>query len=120
MRLVAEHSPETIRPYRIIGIFVGWRGLSATIPPFRELSFYARKRAAHAIGQGELVELLTFLDRFQNHLNEPDPQRCRLVILGHSFGGAMLYSAVANVLKSRIVEARVMGREGLERRDQRP
>jgi len=94
-------------PARTIGIFIGWRGLSATVPPFRQLSFYARKRAAHTIGQGELVELLTFLDRFQKHVNEETPWRCRLVMLGHSFGGAMMYTAVANVLKSRVVDAQV-------------
>jgi hypothetical protein len=30
--------------------------------------------------------------------------------MGHSFGGAMVYSAVANVLKSRIVDAQVKTR----------
>ena len=88
-----DRSNGVIRPSRTIGIFVGWRGLSATVPPFRGLSFYPRKRAAHAVGQGELVELLSFLDAYQKHLNERDPSRCRLVILGHSFGGAMVYSA---------------------------
>jgi len=94
-------------PARTVGIFIGWRGLSATVPPFRQLSFYARKRAAHTIGQGELVELLTFLDRYQKHVNEETPGRCRLVMLGHSFGGAMMYTAVSNVLKSRVVDAQV-------------
>jgi len=107
MKTVMERSQGTFGAYRTIGIFVGWRGLSATIPPFKELSFYARKRAAQSIGQGELVELLTFLDGFQKNLNRRDPRRCRLVVLGHSFGGTMVYSAVANVLKSRIVDARV-------------
>jgi len=92
---------------RTVGIFIGWRGLSATVTPFRQLSFYARKRAAHTIGQGELVELLTFLDRYQKHLNEETPRRCRLVMLGHSFGGAMMYTSIANVLKSRVVDAQV-------------
>ena len=92
---------------RTIGIFIGWRGLSATVPPLRELTFFARKRAAHTIGQGEVVELLTFLDRFQKHVNEETPRRCRMVVLGHSFGGAMLYTAIANVLKSRMVDAQV-------------
>src|SRR5262245_52907344 len=90
-KMVMERSKGTVGSFRTIGIFVGWRGLSATIPPFKELSFYARRRAAQSIGQGELVELLTFLDGFQKNLNERDPRRCRLVILGHSFGGAMLY-----------------------------
>jgi pimeloyl-ACP methyl ester carboxylesterase len=94
-------------PARTIGIFIGWRGLSATVPPLRELSFYARKRAAHTIGQGELVELLTFLDRYQKHVNEETPRRCRLVMLGHSFGGAAMFTAIANVLKSRVVDAQV-------------
>src|SRR5262249_6246257 len=106
-KMVMERSKGTVGSFRTIGIFVGWRGLSATIPPFKELSFYARRRAAQSIGQGELVELLTFLDGFQKNLNERDPRRCRLVILGHSFGGTMVYSAVANVLKSRVVDARV-------------
>lgn len=107
VKSVSERTGGAIGPSRTIGIFIGWRGLSATVPPFRELSFYARKRAAHTIGQGELVELLTFLDRFQKHVNEETPGRSRLVVLGHSFGGAMVYTAIANVLKSRIVDAQV-------------
>src|SRR5262249_43292250 len=65
VKMVSEKSKGTFGAFRTIGIFVGWRGLSATVPPFKELSFYARKRAAQAIGQGELVELLTYLDEFQ-------------------------------------------------------
>ena len=108
-RMVTERSGGVVKPAKVIGIFMGWRGLSATLPPFRALSFYSRKSAAHAIGNGELVELLTFLDGYQNHVNAGDSRRCRLVIMGHSFGGAMVYSAVANVLKSRIIDARVRG-----------
>ncbi|HMF09288.1 MAG TPA: hypothetical protein VKJ00_09155, partial [Thermoanaerobaculia bacterium] len=85
VKMVMQRSKGTFGGYRTIGVFVGWRGLSATIPPFKELSFYPRKRAAQSIGQGELVELLTFLDGFQKNLNERDPRRCRFVIIGHSF-----------------------------------
>jgi len=107
MKEVQARSGGAVGPARTIGIFIGWRGLSATVPPLRELTFYARKRAAHTIGQGEVVELLTFLDRFQKHVNAETPRRCRMVILGHSFGGAMVYTAIANVLKSRMVDAQV-------------
>jgi hypothetical protein len=106
-RMATERSGGVIKPTKVIGIFMGWRGLSATLPPFRALSFYSRKNAAHTIGNGELVELLTFLDGYQKHVNATAPGRCRLVIMGHSFGGAIVYSAVANVLKSRMVDARV-------------
>ncbi|HEY4231591.1 MAG TPA: hypothetical protein VGO79_15585, partial [Thermoanaerobaculia bacterium] len=70
---------------------------------------WARKKAAGNVGQGELVEALSFLDRYQKHLNAETPNRCRLVMMGHSLGGAVLYSAVANILKSRVTEARVKG-----------
>ena len=53
------------------------------------------------------MELLTFLDGYQKHVNARAAGRCRLLIMGHSFGGAMVYSAVANVLKSRMVDSRV-------------
>ena len=106
-RLAASRSDSALGPTRVIGIFVGWRGLSATLPVLETLSFYGRKKAATNIGQGELVELLAFLDRYQKNLNAETPNRCRLVVMGHSFGGAMVFSAVANVLKSRVMESRV-------------
>ena len=109
LRSVGERSQGVVGPTRVVGIYVGWRGLSATLPPFKALSFWARKRAAGNVGLGELVEALSFLDRYQKHLNTETPNRCRLVMMGHSLGGAILYSAVANILKSRVTEARVQG-----------
>lgn len=106
-RVAEQRSKGFLGPTRVIGVYVGWRGLSATVQPFKSLTFYSRKRAAANVGQGELVEVLSFLDRYQRNLNAETPNRCRLVILGHSFGGAMVFSAVANVLKSRVIEARV-------------
>ncbi|HEY2797778.1 MAG TPA: hypothetical protein VGK26_07820 [Thermoanaerobaculia bacterium] len=109
LKLVGGRSQGFLGATRVVGIYVGWRGLSATVPPFKALSFWARKKAAGNVGQGELVEVLSFLDRYQKHLNAQTPNRCRLVMMGHSLGGAVLYSAMANILKSRITEARVKG-----------
>jgi hypothetical protein len=109
LRFAGGRSQGLIGPTRVVGVYVGWRGLSATVPPFKGLSFWARKKAAGNVGQGELVEALSFLDRYQKHLNAETPNRCRLVMMGHSLGGAVLYTAVANILKSRITEARVRG-----------
>lgn len=115
-KIGSARSNGMLRPTRVIGIFIGWRGLSATIPPFRALSFYSRKNVAANVGHGELVEVLSFLDQYQKHVNAETVNRCRLVIMGHSFGGAIVYSAIANVLKSRITDARVrtvLGEENL-------
>jgi len=109
VRMAEKRSDGFLGPTHVIGVFVGWRGLSATVPPFKALSFWARKRVAGNVAEGELVEALAFLDRFQKHVNAETPNRCRLVMMGHSLGGAILYSAVANILKSRITEARVKG-----------
>jgi hypothetical protein len=109
VRTAEKRSNGFLGPTHVIGVYVGWRGLSATLPPFKALSFWARKRVAGNVAQGELVEALSFLDRYQKHLNKETPNRCRLVMMGHSLGGAVLYSAVANILKSRITEARVKG-----------
>jgi hypothetical protein len=109
MRMAGKRSNGFLGPTHVIGVFVGWRGLSATVPPFKALSFWARKKAAGNVAQGELVEALSFLDRYQKHVNAETPNRCRLVMMGHSLGGAILYSAIANILKSRVTEARVKG-----------
>ena len=90
---------------RLVGIYVGWRGLSASVQPFKDLTFWSRERVAHRIGSGDLIELLTRVDQFVRRQNGGGVGQSRLVIMGHSFGGTMIYTALANILKSRLVEA---------------
>src|SRR5271169_1391747 len=47
---------------RIVGVYVGWRGLSATLEPFEELSFWDRKSTAEQVGHGSVIELLSGLE----------------------------------------------------------
>jgi hypothetical protein len=94
-----------VKPKRIIGIYVGWRGLSKDVQPFESLSFWARKRVAERIGEQDLVELLTRVENFVRRSNAADPLRSRLVLIGHSFGGTMVYHALANILKMRALQA---------------
>jgi hypothetical protein len=92
------------RPPRIVGVYLGWRGRSVTTPWVAELSFWFRKAVAKRIGAGELVEVLAYLDQFSRQENEAG-RPATLSIIGHSFGGTMIYSALANPLKARLVEA---------------
>ena len=87
-------------PRRVIGVFVGWRGLSQKWQPAKSLSFWARKNTAHKIGFGDMDELLVHLDELKQQLAH-GRSSTRLVTVGHSFGGAMLYSSVDNLLKER-------------------
>jgi len=99
-----------LAPRKIVGVYAGWRGRSGTVRVLRELTFWARKRAAIRIGGGDLIELLTRIDGFVKRANADGADHAHMVTLGHSFGGTMVYAALANILKARLVEA--LGRQG--------
>ena len=107
MQAMERLSNRRVPAARPVGVYVGWRGLSQKVKPLTTLTFWARKRVAERIGGGELVELLTALDRFVSRKNSSGPRTASLTILGHSFGGTAVYTALANVLKARLVDARV-------------
>lgn len=96
---------------QIVGIYAGWRGLSVKsdfFPPLgKELTFWSRKRAAHKVGGGAMTELLVNLEQLQETANksiQPPEPRCGFIIIGHSFGGAAVYSAIYQMVTERSVE----------------
>lgn len=102
-------------PRGVLGVYVSWRGASVTFPVLKHLTTYwNRKRAAHDFGHGNLVETLARLKNLEwlvarggQENRAPDRDvfaKCRMVCVGHSFGGAALYSAVAQPLESRFLE----------------
>jgi hypothetical protein len=103
-------------PRKFIGVFAGWRGLSASVEPFKELSFYERKNTAHRVGHAALTQLLVRLENLENASNKAlknargkspaDDTPTELVIVGHSFGGAAVYSAVSQLLAERFIADR--------------
>jgi len=95
-----------VRPKRIVAIYTGWRGRSAKIQPLEDLSFWARKQVARRIAEGDFIELLTRVELFVRQANQTDPERVRLAVIGHSFGGTIVYASLANILKARVLEAR--------------
>lgn len=90
------------RPRAVIGVFVGWRGLSSTAWPLEQLSFLGRKNAALRVGAGDMTELLTRLDRLRLVLNGAKRDASRVVVLGHSLGGTVVYEALSSVFKNRL------------------
>ena len=44
-------------PRRVVGVYLGWRGLTAKMPGPREMTFYKRKAAAHRIGEGDVLDV---------------------------------------------------------------
>ena len=114
--LEAQYSTQTRQPMRrVVGVYVGWRGLSMQgLDVWENLSFYTRKEAATRVALGSTRELLTRLRDFQTHINgapagvvksakDPDGAKAtrpgtRLITVGHSFGGLVVYSAIAQSL----------------------
>lgn len=98
---------------RVVGIYIGWRGASVTAPVLKELSFWDRKNTAHKVGQGGVTEVLTRLELVKKTKDSMVPgkgqSRTRLVVVGHSFGGALVYSALSQIMMSRFVDTKGPG-----------
>jgi len=104
-------------PRRVVGVYVGWRGLSATVEPFTELSFWDRKFTAEKVAVGSVRALFARLKAFQCDRNggqtdtggrsrdggcrgrkTGDNPNVRMLLIGHSFGGLIMYNAIAEDL----------------------
>jgi hypothetical protein len=114
-QLSAAEQAQKDHPVRkVVGVYVAWRGLSATWEPFKELSFWERKDTAHKVGgYGAMTALLVDLENIQkeslNALTKNAP-RTELIIIGHSFGGAAVYSALSQIITERFVNTLEKGK----------
>ena len=99
LQALSEAGGKDGRP--VFGIYVGWRG-DTLEKRANFLSFYNRKSTAHRIGHEGGREILRDLnnmyrdlnDRIDNGMTHP----VTMVTAGHSFGGALVYSAVEGAL----------------------
>jgi hypothetical protein len=91
----AGEKPERV----IVGVYLGWRGKSFT-GPMQYPTFWARKAVAHRVGNEGAFEILTRLSAIRNAGIEP--LRNRLVMVGHSFGGALMFSAASHSLTASL------------------
>ncbi|MGH8677862.1 MAG: hypothetical protein ACREUQ_05860 [Burkholderiales bacterium] len=98
----------TGEPQRLVaGVYFGWRGASATLPLIKELSFWERKNTAQKVGQVGVTEVLNRLEQIRRTKDSigGDGSRTRLIVVGHSFGGALVHSALASALESGFVHS---------------
>jgi pimeloyl-ACP methyl ester carboxylesterase len=91
-------------PRRIVGVYLGWRGGSVSVPGIKELTFWERKNTAHKVGHGGVTEVLSRLELIKQTKNHMEGSTdTRLVVVGHSFGGAVAYAALGQILANRFV-----------------
>jgi hypothetical protein len=91
---------------KVMGVYVGWRGASITLPGIEQITYWERKNVAEQVGKGGVTELLTRLEQIV--IDEDAPNRNLYLVVGHSFGGAIVLSALNEVLLERVVEANPM------------
>jgi hypothetical protein len=88
----------------VLGIYVAWRGATLNVPILKELTFFERHPKSQSVGAGEMVEALRRISRAVKAPNAASGD-IRLVLVGHSFGGAVLEAAVTPQLHAAIDEA---------------
>ncbi|WP_343654123.1 hypothetical protein [Paraburkholderia caribensis] len=102
-RAASDELPQSA-PRKVIGIYVGWRGKPWKIPePLLNLSFWSRKDTASRVSVGSVREMFARIRSLQRYfntqaVNEDAPERMRTLMIGHSFGGLILYAATAGPL----------------------
>jgi hypothetical protein len=88
-------------------VYIGWRGDSSVLPIVKYATFWGRKNTARNIGlQGGVSEVLLKLHKIVHvkatiESSNPKSHNSRMVIMGHSFGGEVVYTA----LQQQIMEA---------------
>ncbi len=86
--------------HEVVGIYVGWRGESWTLPVIQYATFWDRKNTSEEVGRGSLVEFLTRLERVAKA--SPDSPN-KLMLIGHSFGASVVFNAIGQVLMVRFL-----------------
>ena len=109
----------------VIGVYLSWRGrvlrnstdlgvggvpvagFLADVPHY--LSFWNRKATAEKLGYRATAEALKRLSLLRKRIEEKEPRprseaNSRLIVIGHSFGAAAVFSAVSRFYEDELIE----------------
>lgn len=94
----------------VLGVYLGWRGDSIDTDYLNMITFWNRKNAAREVGEQGVTEALLKLEELVNIRNAisegSPPSSSRLVVLGHSFGGGIVYGSLQKILAERFIDSR--------------
>ncbi|GGO75474.1 hypothetical protein GCM10011348_00350 [Marinobacterium nitratireducens] len=90
---------------KVAGVYLGWRGGSVPLPWLENLTFWNRKKTAEKVGHGDVTEVLSRLEKLKRDRGSIDGDygAVRLVVVGHSFGGLVVQTALSQILANRFV-----------------
>jgi pimeloyl-ACP methyl ester carboxylesterase len=94
---IAKEEKKTRTPVPVLAIYVAWRGLSLYGFGIENLTFWGRKQAGLLVAMGAPRELFGRVRRFRDARLQAGGAPL-VVIVGHSFGGMIVYAALAQSL----------------------
>jgi hypothetical protein len=100
---------------KVVGIYIGWRGLSFDAGEIGEdLTFWTRMATAHRVAEGAVREVLARAKALRDAVDatswpgHQDHRNTRMVTIGHSFGGLIVYVALSQYFIDRAVQSEVV------------
>jgi hypothetical protein len=114
LRLLAKGETSFAGPTarQVVGVYIGWRGGTIRAKGVKQLTFWGRKHTAHAIGDNGAVTAV--IERLRTIVDESKKKRSTsadtlqdtsMVFVGHSFGAALLFSALSTSLNASVGRA---------------
>jgi len=90
--------PTAGRP--VVGMYIGWRGQTYSLPILIDASFWNRRVAAHRVASMRLVEVLY---RSVHAASKNPDSKC--VLVGHSMGGLVLEKTIGPAIIAKLMAA---------------
>ena len=109
---------EIVGKRKVVGVYLGWRGDFTRIPVAQQLSYWARKDVAEEVGDGGVTEVLSKLQQLVVQQFDDDGSadeslyKNTFVVIGHSLGGAIVLSALHDIMLKELVNADLTIGEG--------
>ena len=107
----------------VVGVYVGWRGAVfkdvPVIANLETLTYWDRKAVAKEVGKGGMTEVILTLGRLADCGSRRLDVACGdadlgnvFLAIGHSFGGAIVLSAMNEIVLDRVLQARHVDQRG--------
>ena len=95
---LADSESQGGRPLKVVGIYLGWRGLTFTVEPFKHIvSYWPRRGVALHVGQTGMYDAVKQIEQVVGESR----RNYVLVLAGHSFGARVLENAAEMNRKER-------------------
>jgi hypothetical protein len=106
-----ERARAPLAPRKVVGVYIGWPGLSYNVEPLETASFYSRKNTADRVGlYGGVTEVLSRLEYLNDSINDSlrdNAPASVFIVMGHSFGAQVVSGSLLQIMTQRLAEGKV-------------